>query len=59
MCDPKHLCTTKLIHKPISGLDLGKKTEDPKNKRKEEKKKVENIGLNKIVVCTEMVMYYT
>jgi hypothetical protein len=58
MCDPKHLCTKKLIHKPISGLDLGKKTEDPKRKRKEGKK-VENIGPNKIVVCTEMVMYYT
>jgi hypothetical protein len=26
------------IHKPNSGLDLGKKTEDPKSKRKEEKK---------------------
>jgi hypothetical protein len=35
---PKHLCTKKLIHKPNSGLDLGKKTEDPKSKRKEEKK---------------------
>jgi hypothetical protein len=25
-------------HKPNSGLDLGKKTEDPKSKRKEEEK---------------------
>jgi hypothetical protein len=52
----------KLIHKPNSGLRLsGKKTEDPKSKRKEEKNiiKIENISPNKIVVCTEMVMYYT
>ena len=32
------LCTKKLIHKPNSGLELGKKTEDPKSKRKEEEK---------------------
>ena len=25
------------MHKPNSGLDLGKKTEDPKSNRKEEK----------------------
>ena len=52
----------KLIHKPNSGLDLV--VRKPKiQKVKENKKKiiikVENIGPNKIVVCTEMVMYYT
>ena len=52
----------KLIHKPNSGLDLV--VRKPKIQKVKEKKKkiiikVENIGPNKIVVCTEMVMYYT
>jgi hypothetical protein len=51
-----------LIHKPNSGLDLV--VRKPKIQKVKEKKKkiiikVENIGPNKIVVCTEMVMYYT
>ena len=56
-----HLCTKKLIHKPNSGLELV--VRQPKIQKVKEKKKtiiikVENIGPNKIVVCTEMVMYY-
>jgi hypothetical protein len=52
----------KLIHKPNSGLDLV--VRKPKIQKVKEKKKkiiikVENISPNKIVVCTEMVMYYT
>ena len=52
----------KIIHKPNSGLDLV--VRKPKIQKAKEKKKkiiikVENIGPNKIVVCTEMVMYYT
>ena len=52
----------KLIHKPNSGLDLV--VRKPKIQKVKEKKKkiiikVENIDPNKIVVCTEMVMYYT
>ena len=31
------ICTKNQIHKPNDGLDLGKKTEDPKSKRNEEK----------------------
>jgi hypothetical protein len=49
------------IAKPNSGLDLV--VRKPKIQKVKEKKKtkikVENIGLNKIVVCTEMVIYYT
>ena len=53
----------KLIHISNSGLDLVvRKPKIQKVKEKKKKKiiiKVENIGPNKIVVCTEMVMYYT
>jgi hypothetical protein len=52
----------KNIRKPNSGLALV--VRKPKIQKVKEKKKkiiikVENIGPNKIVVCTEMVMYYT
>ena len=52
----------KLIHKSNSGLDLvvrKPKIQKVKEKKKKKKIKVENISPNKIVVCTEMVMYYT
>ena len=52
----------KLIHKPNSGLDLVVKKQEIQKVKEKNKKiiiKVENISPNKIVVCTEMVMYYT
>ena len=53
--------TKKLIHKPNSGLDLvvrKPKIQKVKEKKKEIMIKVDKIGPNKIVVSTEMVMYY-
>ena len=52
----------KLIHISNSGLDLvvrKPKIQKVKEKKKKIMIKVENISPNKIVMCTEMVMYYT